>query len=204
MINEAQSKIEFHNHLVERGLSDVDVHYWLDWNNELVYFPLWSPTGVMVGYQKYTWRLPKIRSNAGKYFTWITESYKPLAFWGYDTLYRPNSPSMPADAVSQRVLVTEGIWDAIRCQQCGYNAVAVLTATPNKQFKQWFRMVMQGKEVIGILDKDENNAGAGLTKLCDSSIMCELHKDIGEHSPREAEQWLKSKIPTPTMNCVSC
>jgi hypothetical protein len=184
----------FHAHLAERGLTSERV--WISEESELVYFPLWSPIGALVGYQRYTWNLPKIRSNAGKYFTWITEEYKPLGMWGLEYLSRPTSLAMPPDAVSQRVLVTEGIWDAIRCRQAGYNAVAVLTSTPSKQFVQWFRLVMQGKETIGILDNDENDAGKGLTKLCVTSIMCEHHKDIGEHTPNEARQWLRKQLST--------
>lgn len=191
MLTEFTHKTDFHNHLVVRGLTD-DVRCWIDWNNEIVTFPLWHPGGWFVGYQKYSWNLPKLRSNEGKYYTWITEQYKPLGVWNLSSLSWANEGGVEN---SQRVLVTEGIWDAIRCIQCGYNAVAVLGATPNKEYVRWFRMVMQGKECIAILDNDgENRAGLGLTKLCQSSIMVEAHKDIGDYPFEEAQQWLDSKL----------
>lgn len=181
---------EFRKHLEDRGFSDSIRVLHIDWDNEVVYFPLWSPL-TLVGYQRYEWKKAKKHGNEGRYFTWISKSYSPLALWGLDRL---SSLDECASEESQRVLVTEGIWDAIRCIQAGYNAVAILTATPNAQFVQWFKMVMQGRNAIAILDNDENGAGRGLAKLCVSSIMCERHKDIGEHSPDGAKQWLKDAI----------
>ena len=55
-------------------------------------------------------------------------------------------------------------------------------------------MVMQGKETVGILDNDLNQAGKGIDKLCLSSIMSEKHKDIGDHNEQEAREWLHSKL----------
>jgi len=189
MLNEIQNKILFHNHLVERGLTD-DIRCWIDWNTERIFFPMWSPP-ILVGYQRYSWNEPKIRSNAGRYFTWITEEYKPLGMWGLAEL---NDSDRLGLRNPDLVLVTEGIWDAIRCIQAGYNAVAILTATPSKEFVRWFRRIMQRKNIVGILDNDPNNAGLGLTKLCTSSIICERHKDIGEHSPEEAKKFLNERV----------
>lgn len=189
MLKEMQNKMLFHDHLLKRGLTD-EIRCWIDWNTERVFFPMWSPP-VLVGYQRYSWNEPKIRSNAGRYFTWITEEYKPLAIWGLTELDESDRLGLRDPDL---VLVCEGVWDAIRCIQCGYNAVAVLTATPAKEFVHWFRRIMQRKNLVGILDNDKNNAGLGLTKLCTSTIMCELHKDMGDHLPYEARNWLDLKL----------
>jgi len=181
---------EFIRHLAERGLSDE--HFWIDEDSERIWFPLYSVGSIkLVGYQRYSWREGKLRDNGGRYWTWISDAYKPLACWGLSYL---NWSDGFACRSSQRVLVTEGIWDAIRCRRAGYNAVAVLTATPSKQFIAWFKLVMQGKELVGVLDNDENNTGLRLQSLCSSSIICEEHKDIGEYSTKEAKLWLSQML----------
>ncbi len=190
LLSEMADKRSFYNHLLDRGVREA-TQCWIDWNTERVWFPLWSVTGRLIGYQRYSWEAPKVRSNKGRYFTWITEEYKPLACWGMYQLSLLGRLSM---GHSQPILVTEGVFDALRCIQCGYPAVAILTATPSKQFVQWFTMLTQGRNTIGVLDNDESGAGKGLDKLCSSSIMCEWHKDIGDHNEQEAREWLNEML----------
>ena len=189
-ILEYSNKLRFYNHLKDRGVG-VDTQCWIDWNSERVWFPLWSVNGRLIGYQRYSWQEEKVRSNRGKYFTWITEEYKPLACWGLSQL---SLARRPAISPSQPILVVEGIFDALRCVEAGYVALGVLGATPSKQFVSWFKMLLQGRNTIAILDNDENNAGCGLTKLCTSAIMCEWYKDMGDHNKHEAKRWLHDKI----------
>lgn len=181
-------KHEFYYHLRDRGVK-ANTQCWIDWNSERIWFPLWSVGGRLIGYQCYSWREKKIRSNKGKYFTWITEEYKPLACWGLSQLSLTRRPRI---SHSQPILVVEGIFDALRCIEAGYVALAVLTATPARQFTQYLKMLLQGKNTIAILDNDESNAGLGIAKLCNRAIIVEKHKDMGDHSTQEAKQWLRS------------
>ena len=194
-MNDWHSKIAFMNHLRERGLSPegrtASIQCWIDWNGEIVTFPLWSPVGSLIGYQRYIWNAPKLRRNQGRYYTWITEEYKPIAVWNVSCLMWRG---MPATSHCQPVLVTEGIWDAIRCIQCGYDAVATLTCTPTKQFVQWFKLLTQGRKTIAIMDNDENNAGLGLAEFTTSSILCEGYKDIGDMGFINAKRFLDAKV----------
>jgi len=174
-------------HLYERGLFQTPViNYWADWDNEIVTFPLWTAGGGLVGYQRYTWHEEKKRANGGKYFTWITDLWKPCAFWGME--YALNWGGYKYK--SRSLLITEGVWDALRCLQQGYRACAILSATPNRQFTHWFRQLTHNQRVVAIKDNDLNNAGNGLDKLADVGYNVERHKDIGEHTPYEAHNWL--------------
>lgn len=196
ILDEYNSKQEFYEHLRKRAVGD-NTRCWIDWNGELVTFPIWTIDGKLIGYQRYDWRAPKVRSNKGRYFTWISEPYRGSAsFYGMDQLSWSLSRPKSAQYDSQRILVVEGIFDALRCIQAGWPAIAVLTATPNKQFVQHFKFLMQAKNMcaIGILDNDEGGAGNGLRKLCRSSIMCEWHKDMGDHTDVEAQVWLNTVL----------
>lgn len=183
---------KFPQHIQRRGAHTV--RCWIDWATEIVTFPLWGINGSLLGYQRYSWNQPKKRSNIGKYFTWITEEYKPLAFWGMEYVTSKVSPCGLHSEVSQPpLLVCEGIFDAIRCIQCGFRACAILTATPSKQFVQWFNYLTYHQMTIAI--KDNDGAKSGLDKLGNSGIItCEWHKDMGDHTVNEADEWLNESL----------
>jgi hypothetical protein len=175
----------FSQHLAERGYTP-NLRAWVDYESETVTFPLYHP-GCLAGYQSYNWKQTKKRYNGGKYFTWISEAYKPLAFY----LIYPNCRDSHS---KQKLLVCEGIWDAVRCANAGYNTAAILTATPAPQFKWWFKHLYLGWETVAVLDNDENKAGQALAKLTDRAIMVEGKKDIGEYTQEEANEWLAKML----------
>jgi hypothetical protein len=100
----------------------------------------------LIGYQRYDWRADKKRDNGpkGRYFTWVSEPYKKCYAYGYDNLFG-HGP----------LFVTEGIWDAIRVTANWFDCLALLTATPTKQTKQWLRFVASGRPIIAIADSDK-------------------------------------------------
>src|SRR5690606_3733249 len=174
----------FKSHLETRGLFDANPYVWVDWSSELVTFPLWSTNGILVGYQKYDWRAAKLRSNVGKYFTWIGDSHKPYGIWGMEYV-------LSSDRFATPLLITEGVWDAIRAIGAGYRACAILTATPHKSLVKWFRTITYGQLRISIRDNDgENKCGHGLDKLADLGYTVEGVKDLGEMSLAGARSWL--------------
>lgn len=151
-------ELDWSNHLRERGLRP-SFKYWTALETQEVLFPLWMPgSGRLVGYQKYNWREAKTRSNAGKYFTWIIKEYKPLGIWGWEYAN-----------ISEPIFIVEGIWDAISIINCGYSALAILTATPALELTCWLKMNLCGRRTIAILDCDENKAGDGLVELAKES-----------------------------------
>lgn len=176
---------EFVKHLESRGLFDAPIPSWsADMETEALSFHFWSPAGTLVGYQSYYWRQPKLRSNEGRYFTWIGSAYRPLGLWGMEyILSRKKEP----------LIITEGIWDAIRAIGAGYRACAILTATPNPTFKRWFTNITYGQDTVVVKDNDE--AGESLTVLGARSVSCPApYKDLGEMSPDEAFSFLGKVI----------
>lgn len=178
----------FNSHLKSRGLFDANPHVWVDWTGKLVTFPLWSTSGVLVGYQKYDWLAPKLRSNQGRYFTWIGESHKPFGIWGMEYV-------LSSDRFTTPLLVTEGVWDAIRAIGAGYRACAILTATPHKSLVKWFKLVTLGQHTVSIRDNDgDNKCGMGLDKLTDVGYTVQGTKDLGEMDLVRAKSWLKKTV----------
>lgn len=166
-------------HCERRGLTSK-LKCWRDDETEILTFPLWH-SDKLVGYQRYDWRAEKLRSNQGRYFTWITEEYRPLAVWG--TEYLRQEPTL---------FICEGIWDAVRILNSGRQAIATLTATPNRQFVAWFKREFGTFRKIGILDRDENKAGMGLVKLCDLWYNSPVgFKDMGEMSQEQASNFIE-------------
>jgi len=168
----------FKLHLDKRGLNS-DIKCWIDQENEIVTFPLWSPSGNLVGYQRYTWHNEKLRSNEGRYFTWIGETYRPYAVWGWEYYNRPGP-----------LFIAEGIWDAIRVVNAGYSCFATMTATPHKTFKNWLSLVTGNRERIALCDNDENNAGLSLAKLGHFWYIVPGH-DLNDLTPVEVKSFLE-------------
>ena len=183
---------QFDAHLRNRGLFDSGASHWIDAGEEIVTFPLWAAGGGLVGYQRYAWNLPKERSNKGRYFTWISEYIKPLALWGME--YALNKKEPKRGYFSPALIITEGVFDAIRCIQCGFRACAILTATPSRQFVQWFRQLTHGQIVLAVKDNDENNAGDGLDKLAFMGYNVLHAKDIGDLDVNAADEFLHETL----------
>lgn len=174
----------FQIHLKERGLTDK-IRCWIDETNEIVTFPLYNPP-KWVGFQRYSWRHEKVRCNGDgihvRYFTHITREYRPLAVWGTEYI-----------TVGENIYLTDGIFDSIRGMNTSRNFLACLGDSPDKSVIWWIRTMFQPKMLINIMDRDENNSGRRLAKLCDRYyIIPEPYKDLGEMSPEFASIFLDS------------
>jgi len=182
----------FVQHLLERGLTE-DISHWIDYVCEIVTFPLFGVDKAYRGYQRYAWDQPKIRSNLGRYYTWISPEYRPLAFWGmeYVSPYLARCAGREVASDSPLIIV-EGIFDALRVIQCGFRACAILTATPSPLFVGWFNQLTLRQRKIAI--KDNDGQKSGLDKLAQYAIMSEWHKDLGDHTVEEADEWLRETL----------
>lgn len=170
-------------HLLERGVTK-DTPCLIVEETELVYFFLYSVGGHMLGFQRYYWKGDKLKSNdlRGRYHTWISPQYRPLAFWGMEFVQGRKEP----------LYITEGIFDALRIIQTGRLAAAMLTCSPSKEFVKHFRYLTMGRDVIAIKDNDgENKCSNGLDKLATRSYTIKGAKDIGELSVEDADEFLR-------------
>lgn len=124
------------------------MRYTLDYEKEVVTFPIYSPAGVWIGYESYTWKEEKKRCNGGRYFTWISEAYKQSAFWGYEHACGEGP-----------LFIVESIWNAARLINAGRQVIATLGATPHRQMQQLIKSMWPGRYRIVICDNDANKAG---------------------------------------------
>lgn len=156
------------------------IRAWIDYESEIIRFPVWALNGALIGYQRYVWFAPKIRSNdsEGRYITKIREAHQKTAFWGLE--YFDKTPKI--------LFVTEGIWDAIRCINAGYSCIAAFTATPSKQLKAYLRLLNPHRPIVVICDNDD--AGKKLAKLGDFSFTPSTGKDMSDMSPEQAQEFL--------------
>ena len=91
---------------------------WVDYEGEVVTFPLWNLSGQLVGYQKYSWDKPKsnkVNPIDQKYFTRLPKG--TLGFYGLDLL--------PLGYLGPIYLV-EGIWEALVGWFFGIPCIAIL------------------------------------------------------------------------------
>lgn len=172
----------FKDHLKHRGLTD-DIYCWIDYEKELVSFPLFNLTGEFIGYQRYDHSAPKIRSNNGRYYTYIGKKYRPdkrtppIVFWGMEYF----------KSAEDILFVTEGVWDAVRVIEAGYPAIAILCNDPNRQFLRWFSMVSSHLITVALLD--QGIAGDMLKKSTKVSLDLPV-PDFNSFTPVEAKEFL--------------
>jgi hypothetical protein len=166
-------------HLAERGLKPWH-NCWVDHENELVTFPLWTVDGKLIGYQRYNWRETKIRDNGARYFTWLDDAYKQVACYGIDNCCG-HSP----------LFVTEGIWDALRVSNCYVDCLALLSCSPHRQLRQWLRMYAGNRPIIGLCDNDENKSGNRLISTVDIHYFPPYNrKDVNALTHDECFSWI--------------
>jgi len=123
----------------------------VDAEGETITFPLLTiDRAKLIGYQRYQWDAEKIRGNVPgrkqRYYTWMPDAYKGMAIYGWDNCFG-HGP----------LFVTEGIFDALKVTNCWHDCVALLTNSPSKQFKQWFRDVTRYRRVIALMDSGESH-----------------------------------------------
>ncbi len=162
----------FIEHLRNRGLNNR-IPFDIDYEQEIVSFPLFTPYGIRAGYQNYRWKCDKTKNNDeehGRYFSWVCERHRYSGFFGTETLDRPGP-----------LFIVEGIWDAISIINCGYACLAVLGSTPSPAMVDY---VTRGcgktasKFRVGILDGDDSYST--LKRLVHKSFTTKPFKDINE------------------------
>jgi hypothetical protein len=144
-------------HLKDRHMFHKDVI--VDKNSAI--FMLWNLSGQLTGYQQYIPFAPKKGKDPRKlrYFT------RGGGVWGLQYL-------IPGVSV---LYVTEGIFDAVKLQNLGLNAIALLGNSP-KTLKLWLGSL--GYTTVAVCDGDR--AGLELAKYAKYSIILPEGKDLGD------------------------
>jgi DNA primase len=157
------------NHLKSRGM-DTSL-YRCSLTEDSATFYLYNLSGQIVGYHVYRPNSPKKHNNPkdAKYFTYC----KHLGVFGLE-YENPND---------DRTFVVEGIFKAATLHRLGYNAIAVLGATP-KHLKGWFGSL--GRNLVAIGDDDA--AGRQLVSIVRKGI---TSTDIDEMADADIHQMLK-------------
>lgn len=121
---------------------------------------LWDLSGRLVGYQVYRPDRPKTRQDNPRdmrYFTFVSRyggRAPALGVWGLETVTgrRP-------------LLVCEGVFDACRLHQEGFDAVAVLGNNP-RHLAGWLSLLPQ--TTVAVCDDDA--AGRMLARVTDTAV----------------------------------
>ena len=149
--------------------------------DEVFIFYLYDFGGNLTGFQQYRPLGDKqYRRNprAGKYFTHITSGC--IGVWGLQ--YHYQSPIM---------VITEGVFKAVRFHNCGINAIALLSNNPTHLQQQLQLLSLQYK-LVAVIDPD--TAGLQLAKYAPNYI--QPPKPVDELTDYEMEQ-LCQLVSTP-------
>jgi len=164
--------------------------YRLHVDNPLVTFYLYNLSGQLVGYHRYNFRIfdkgVKNDPRMGRYYTKVSrreprDSADPrprdtLAVWGLEVL----------DRSKKTLYIVEGVFKAAVLHRLGFNAIAVLTATP-KPMKPWFKVMRQQFDLVGIGDPDA--AGQKLVNTVGKGF--QSPKDLDEMTDQEILELLR-------------
>lgn len=148
----------------------------IDDAERVITFLLWNLSGQLVGYQQYR---PDNHEKAVKnhpdkrYYLYVGEegelynkSKKKMAIFGLETIKKFSFGP---------IILTEGIFDAVRLHSRGYCALALLTSNPTK-----IRSFLKTIHRIKISACDGDPAGRSLAKYGDYSIHLPDGKDVGD------------------------
>jgi len=182
------------DHLISRGCNPDDYNVILDEEDNVATFLIYTLTGKLVGFQQYRpgreKNVAKARAIAGDkldlrdlcYYTFMRE--KEFQIWGFDRFDWKRGP----------IYVVEGIFDAVKLHNAGYNAVAVFGNSP--VWLPAFREAMP-HELIAVCDWDEPKnpnatpAGLWLSYYTDRYMVCPPGKDPGDMTVQELEEFLQ-------------
>lgn len=167
----------FTEHLIRRGYQGSLLNLTcVNWEKEIVTFPLWSSTGQLLGYQQYDWRADKLRNNdfKGRYYTYRRKDW--LSFWGLDSIDLSST---------EPLYVVEGIWDAVSVMSAGYRCIAVLSNNP-QQLKNLLNCLPC--KTVALCDGDK--AGKMLSRVCDDRIVLPDGVDCNDMSSIEIKEML--------------
>jgi len=140
-------------------------------------FYLYNLSGQIVGYQHYNplgtkaFNQKKADRSLMKYFTWVSGSKKDLnkkiGVWGLESY----------SVTCNRIIITEGLFDAAPFHRYGECAIAILSNDPCKMVRQWLRVLPQQKIVVS----DNDGSGSKLEKVGDLVVRVKSpFKDVGE------------------------
>lgn len=160
-----------HRDLDVTKYSGVSIH------DDVYTFPLWNLSGQLVGYQQYRpdagkERLPNPRDM--RYFTYLPKSTNTA--WGLETL----------DPKKRVLFLVEGVFDAVKLHNAGFNALALLTNNP-KPLKPWLHSL--GYYLISVCEGDE--AGKKLATVGHEAIYLPEGFDVGDMSSRCVKQFFQ-------------
>ena len=161
---------------VGRGI--ISQNAFLDFEDEVLTFPLWSFTGQMIGYQQHQWKSDKKKRNDSKGRYWTYHKKEVVPVWGLEFYNQYKD-----------LYIVEGIWDAISCINVGLNCIAVLTNNP-KHLKNLFFCLPNRK--IALCDGDK--AGKILSKSCNDAIILPEGKDVNDLSGDELKGIVNGKF----------
>lgn len=175
------------NHLEERGCTNSQgVILGVD----TAYFLLYDILGRVVGYQHYN---PSgTRDHKGKpkneelrYYTYLSDylfqNNHKSSLWGYQHLNFNKSV----------IFLVEGIFDAYKVINAGYNCLATLGNEPSVLKEQLF-LLRVTHTIIVIADDD--SAGRQLLKYGHKGYTCKGGKDLGELSQQDASVFLNGLL----------
>lgn len=171
-------------HLKDRYLN-LELHRpFLDLDLCIATFYCWNPSGQLVGYQQYNPNGNKQIFNSkleGKYYTYRNKNVPTVVVWGVESLYLTNGA----------IYLTEGIFDAARMTYRGQSALASMTSTPPKDYRNWLEMLR--RPIVAVCDNDR--AGKELAVFGDYVETVPEGKDLGE-SPESYVTHLIQKYAT--------
>lgn len=156
-------------------------------NNNATFF-IYNLSGQLIGYQYYNpngskkVNQSKFDKSVMKYYTYVTgkNEEKQIAVWGLES-YELKHPYL---------FITEGLFDAIKIQNSGYPAIALLSNNPRKDTKSWLGSLPQ--TIIAILDNDDNKSGNKLAKFGDHSFITpHPYKDLGDMEQEDVNKFIK-------------
>lgn len=132
-------------------------------------FLLWNFSTELVGYQRYN---PSGEKNTTdkykmKYLTRVTgkKEFQKIGAWGLETVtLNPNEP----------LFLTEGIFDACKLHNLGFEAIAVLANHPIA-LRNW--LFTLNKVTVAVCDGDK--AGLALAKVANYSTRLPVDSDVG-------------------------
>ncbi len=156
--------MDMQEHLSHRGVRNV-VRL-LSVTDELAVFPLYNLSGQLVGYQNYRPNATKKKTNdprEARYFTRV----KQETVWGLEYL----NPCRP------ELFVVEGVFDAVKLVELGFNAVAVLCNDPKAVGN-----MLKCLPYLTVALCDNDAAGLKLAEYCYTHVVLNTAKDMGDLS----------------------
>ena len=162
-------------HLEQRGLN-LALYHSLVVDERVATFYLYSGD-KLVGYQQYRPDQSSKKANHPKearYFTYLPREVDGV--WGYEL----------ADLSKSKVLfLVEGVFKAATLHRLGYNAVAVLGATPKRLSNQILLWGCSGYTVVALGDNDE--AGRKFVRFV--GLGCTTERDLDELTDEEVHKY---------------